>query len=944
MQSLQSMQPGFSAFKQNERLQPQVSMLSGIDGAPLMPDFSINNQFGGNPFTVGSGSANPFGLTAGAAAAAATLPAFGSSGGRSGGGMNGGAGATMAAAAEKFSSSAEKLASALGALTSALTGGGGGGMPGGVPGMPGPGGGGPGGLGGRIGGALLRAGGGISSAATGMLSLDTFNMTRSNNLLGNTQSLQFFNESFGGLGSANRQNMQQRLVLEAMNSGTGAGLQRAGMGMQILGGLSLVAAAGAAFIPGAQPASPFLAKFGLGALGAGGGAQVFGSMLEQNNVQMARARGFDTSSPEYQAALREDQRLQTANRFSATAGAFTVSSFFAGRARFPGGEGAEAIYRAAADNRTAARAKIVAEVGQNTMIPMEQAALAHLGNVTTSPFAFRRFTFQDGDRTGLATGGFIRGRVRNGLFGGDLQENMTDFTGLMGSALGISNITAQNELQNIVAGQGFRGVMGDIMNGYSAIANPNLNHSAKFRRLKELGVDEAFVRPHRTQAFRFESDVAAQAGPMAPGDMPTGLAGRRFPTGEIRIASGERGRLAHGGVRIFRNVDGNIDQMVAAFTGGFAGGIDPAGDRFTHNGQNRHMRLSDIIAFRQAGFTDAEIGMAGQAGLGGSGASQFFSAADLLGEANFMGLRGGAAQRFIQSRIGFVSGLTQRGINLQAITSAPSGFTAARPATFQLRDSIIRGGRNLQEFVQPGFFDDGGLGRNMAGSGAQLLGEINTIINQGRAQGLQSFMGANFGARAAELMSPSTTVAGKIRALGGGFASDILMSSLLAENGGSIHQAFRAAERMGPLSALRRLRAVGGEDRNFLMDAMTDLGFSSDTARMAIDSPMELQRLMQLRQKAAPGLMQSTASGIQAEVETQRAQNFDPVKFRTLKLTEQLKENSEINKLTLKQIYSLLKIAYKAQKRKRKQPVVEEPEVNIDEMTPQELDDADIDI
>lgn len=459
--------------------------------------------------------------------------------------------------------------------------------------------------------------------------------------------------------------------------------------------------------------------------------------------------------------------------------------------------------------------------------------------------------------------------------GGEFTENFTDYTGVLGSALGVGNLEGANILQNIVSAQGFRGISGDIAAGYSAIANPNLKRSQISDIIRTQGVDRAFGRPTRSMIGDLLGQNVAFAAAANPGSMRVDMSG-------------------------FRSIRGNADAMALAYAG-----------------QNITSNLSDVVAYKQAGFTDAAIGAAFSVGRGGSNMGGFISGASLLGEANFLGLRGAAAQQYIESRVGFGSGLAAQGINLMAGT-AGGGFTAGREARFRTR---VAAGQpsNLDRFFQPAFGEAGG------DAGNQLLGEIATIVNRGRTAHLASFMGTNYYARAQELTSQSRSVMGSLRGMTGNFANDILTASLLAESGGSISGAFRKAERLGPLSALKRLRAVGGTDRGFLEDALIGLGYSSDTAKMALDSPMELQELMQKRQIGATRLMSTTAAGIQAEVETQRAQRFDPVKFRTLKLTEMLQENSEASKLSLDAIYNFLKSRFGGTSRRRQQANTPDP-------------------
>jgi len=898
--NLQQQQAGFSAFKANERLQPQISALTGIDGAPQLPDFSSSNQFGGNPFNRGSGAGgNPFALSPGAASAAAALPAFGGMGG--GGSMGGGnIGSVMGQAAQKIAASADKLTAAIEKLTSALTGGGG---PG-APGRPG-----PGAPGRRMPrGSAMQAGmsfagnalGAIANTALGINSIMMDQQGFALDSMGLDLAAQERGQAMGGMGNFHRQNTRQKMIKDAMRDSSGHGMK---MGGQIGMGLGALALGAAAFI--AAPITGGTSLLGLSALGlasVGGAAAVGGSVMMsagdqqiRRDAQKARDEGMDANDPRIQAATALDKKEFVAQRSRAIAGTTSVAGFFSAMAQFPGGEGADAIYRGAANNRVAMRARVTSEIGMKTMIPMEQAALGHLANITVRADRQSAFTYSAGGRIGLATGGMVNGKIRNGLFGGEIEENMTDFTGLMGQALGISALQGSRSLQSIVSGQGFRGIAADALNGYSTIANPNLTRAEIVKQFEADGVNKTFNRPPRMRDLAMSTEEIIRSN-MRDQDTES-LAERRAAVAanlsgaSTSILSSKRRTL------MSANLIGDpaADMALALF--GASSGVAMGAQ------QNARMGLTEIIAARQMGFSDQTIGMAASSGRGGMNGG-FMTGAQLIAEANFLGLRGGAAQQHIQGRIGFGAGLAQRGINLREVGSN-SGFAFGTRGEIQ----ILQNGQATGEtIVQEAFTSQGN----------QLMGEINTIINRGRAAGLSSFGGANFQARAQELMQPSGRVLSKLGGLTGGFASDMLMSALLLETDGNISQARGKAETMGPLGALKRLRAIGGNDRRFLMDAMTDMGFSFDTARMAIDSPMELQNLPGRSQRANLQLMSTTAAGIQAEAETQRAQRFDAEKFRTLKMAEMLKENGEATKLSIDNIFEFLKTTFGPQKKKKK--------------------------
>ena len=844
-----------------------------------LPDFSMNNQFQGNPMARASSglggsptsfAANPFGMTGGAAAASANLPTFG---GATGGG--GGAGSAIASSAAKIVASNEKLVAALNNLASKLGGGGGGGKPG----MPGA----PGGGGGRL--TLGSVGMGASAAFAGISAsygFGTQQMGLQANAMAAANQETYFNQGMGGLGSSFRSMGVNQSVANAKRDSSGNTVSGIGAGTMALGGLATLGGVLAAPFTGG--ASLTVAGYGLATMGVGGGLMTGGNMAANRAAEEARIKGQDKNSAEYQAALEKDRLNFNAKAGGAVRGTTSVGQYYNALSQFPGGEGASAIQRASRYKRTAARFNLMSSVGNNTIIPMEQAGFEFMANVSMHSGRYTRFLDDQG-----------RANMHDFLGGQD--ASVTSMSGLFGNALGMSNITATQEMNAIVSGQGFRGIEHTQLNGSidRALMRPkNARQRKNLRRIIKAGdPDGLLVRgvtdtPFNTDGV-FQQDHIAEMAASPHATAAANMTG----AGQRQIDAYDRAPA-----RLLRSNRGYaVDQDV------LASGTNDYRDNASlrRSNHNRAMGINEVINARQRGFSASLIGLAGQIGRGGMGGLHSAGGSDLINEAAYMDLRGAGAQQHIQGRLDFFSKMAASGFN-----PSSGGFNmyAGRDAQIGLR------GPGTPMLFQRGFSD----------TQMQMEGEINTVINRGRARRLQSFMGGNFGARAGEMRGFAESGAQGIKGILGGFGNDVLMASVLAENNGDIAGSMRTMHGMGPLSARNRFMKAGLSGQG-LRDALLSLpGMSPDTVDTILESPDRLENLSQKRRSTLGSMAEKSAGGAKAEKEIQRMEAFNHNTFRMMTAAEANKEANETSKTTLGNIEKFLKDTFNKQKAKKAPP------------------------
>ena len=843
-----------------------------------LPDHSRNNQFQGSPMAQASSGlggsptsfgANPFGMSGGAAAASANLPSFGGGGAMGGGG---GAGSAIASSAAKIVASNEKLVAALNNLASKMGGGG----PG-QPGMPSPGGGGGGGglglgsaFGGSIGkglGALAAVsaiGGMASSATSAMMSPGIMRAQQgafnASNSLAQTQAS--FNIMSAGASMGGMQSTFTNLEANAASARAGAG----GRGASLMNeGMSSLGSTFAMFGP----------------LSSAHNAVAQARIAEGKNVreqEMANARqkvldkGFSA----------KDVEIFNASAKGAVRGTTNVSQFFQARAAFPGSEGANAIHRASRFKRTAAAFGILSSIGNDTIQPMEQAGFEFMANV--SMHSGRYSKFMD-----------AQGRINVKKFLGGDDASVTSMSGLFGNALGMSNITATQEMNSIAAAQGFRGIEHTQLNG--KINRALMSNTKKLRATIEAGdPDGLLVRGVRNLRI-LGPGQAERPGIFMQDELAT-MAASPFASSESNM-SGAFDRQAAAYRRSpleFTSYGSLTDRNVLA--AGTNDLRDPA--LLRRNNHNRAMGIDEVINARQRGFSASTVGMAGQIGRGGMGGMHSAGGADLLNEAAFLDLRGAGAQQHIQGRLDFFSKMSAGGFNPRS-----GGFNMESGGLAQI--GLIGGGA-------PMLFQ-----RAFSNNQMQMEGEINTVINRGRARRLQSFMGGNFGNRASEMRGFAESGAQGIKGILGGFGQDVLMASVLAENDGDIAGSMRTMHEMGPISARNRFKAAGFEGQG-LRDALLSLpGMTPDTVDTILEAPNRLENLGQKKRATLSSMAEKSVGGAKAEKEIQRMEAFNSNTFRMMTAAEANKEANEISRTTLGDIRDFLKETFSKGKKKAKE-------------------------
>lgn len=857
-----------------------------------LPDFSMNNQFQGNPMARASSglggsptsfAANPFGMTGGAAAASANLPTFG--GGMGGGG--GGAGSAIASSAAKIVASNEKLVAALNNLASKL--GGGGDKPG-MPQSPGGGGGGKGSL------TLGSVGMGVSAAFAGVSAsygFGTQQMGLQANAMAAANQETYFNQGMGGLGSSFRSMGVNQAVANAKRDSSGNTVSGIGAGTMALGGLATLGGVLAAPFTGG--ASLTVAGYGLATMGVGGAAMAGGNSITNRAAEEARIKTQDKNSPEYQAALERDRLNFIARAGGAVRGTTSVAQYYNALSQNPGGEGASAIQRASRYKRTAARFNLMSSIGNNTIAPMEQAGFEFMANVSMRTGRYSRFMDK-------------QGRINAGGDGGMLDINeegsVLEMSAAFGSTLGIGNIQATREMNAIASGQGFRGIEHTVVAGENAILNPQTRAERRYRKKvfnKTIRAGDPKGILLRGLAEPLDGDGSIGA---FQGEILGAIAARPHATAADNMNGAARRQLdAYGRAPLPLISSGSgLDQdILAAGTNDFR---DPASLR--RNNHNRAMGLDVVLNARQRGFSVSTIGLAGQIGRGGMGGMHSAGAGDLLNEAAYLDLRGAGAQQHIKGRIEFFSKMAASGFNPRS-----GGFNMAVGGSAEI--GLM--GPGAPTLFQRGFGPDQ----------MQMEGEINTVINRGRARRLQSFMGGNFGNRASEMRGFAESGAQGIKGILGGFGNDVLMASVLAENDGDVAASMRQMYSMGPITARNKFRAAGFSGQG-LRDALLSLpGMTPDTVDTILEAPNRLENLSQKQRATLGSMAEKSVGNAKAEKEIQRMESFNHNTFRMMTAAEANKEANEISKATLGNIEEFLKETFSSGKKKKKQPPTPAP-------------------
>ena len=855
-----------------------------------LPDFSRNNQFQGNPMSQASSglggsptsfAANPFSMTGGAAAASANLPSFG--GGQMGGG-GGGAGSAIASSAAKIVASNEKLVAALNNLASKL----GGGQPGQQPGAPGPGGpSGPGGmgLGGAFGGAIGKGMGAMAavgvignmagSLTTSIMSPGVMRAQQGAFNQGNSlaQSQAGFNIMSAGLSMGGMQTTFASLEANRAAARVGAGGRGAALMNEGMTDLS----SGFARLGPLSSAHNALAQSRI--------AQ--GQALRDSEMAKARQDVLDAGPSD------KDIAIFNASARGAVAGTTSISSYFQGRAAFPGSKEASAVQRATRFKRTARQFALLSQIGNETIQPMEQAGFEFMANVSMHSGRYTRFLDSNG-----------RANMREFLGGDD--ASVTSMSGLFGNALGMSNITATQEMNSIVGAQGFRGIEHTQLNGMidrSLMRPRNARERRSLRSIIRAGdPDGRLIRGVRNLRIRGPGQ-AERPGIFMQDELAT-MAATPFPTAESNMNGAfARQAAAYGRAPLEFTSYGNMTDLnvLAAGTNDIR---DPA--LLRRNNHNRAMGIDEVINARQRGFSASTIGLAGQIGRGGMGGMHSAGGADLLNEAAFLDLRGAGAQQHIQGRINFFSKMAASGFN-----PATGGFTMESGGLAQI--GLIGAGAPM--LFQRGF----------SNNQMQMEGEINTVINRGRARRLQSFMGGNFGNRAGEMRSFAESGAAGIKGILGGFGQDVLMAGVLADNDGDIAASMRQMHSMGPITARNRLQQAGFSGQG-LRDALLSLeGMSPDTVDTILGAPNRLENLSQKRRNTISSMGEKTVGAAKAEKEIQRMEAFNHNTFRMMTAAEANKEANEVSKNKLASIEAFLKETFSTGKKKKKPPTPSAP-------------------
>jgi hypothetical protein len=885
---MQRQQSGFTALD---------SLRNNAAGLKL-PDFSRNNQFQGNPMAQASSGlggsptsfgANPFGMSGGAAAASANLPSFGGAGSSMGGG-GGGAGAAIASSAAKIVASNEKLVAALNNLASKLGGGkkspgGGGGGGGGQPSQrqkqrP---------FGGKFSMNALGQAVGMAVTGTGaMIDFDTQQMGFQANAMAAQNQEVFFKQSLGGMGSQFRSMGVNQNVANAKRDSAGNIVSGVGAGTMMLGGLAVIG--GLAAAPFTAGTSLTVSGYGLGAMGIGGSASMLGNKIVSNAGEAARVESNDQNSAEYQRRLAQDREIFTAGARGAVRGSTNVGQYFQGRASFSGGEGANAVSRAARFKRKGRQFSLLASIGNELMMPMEQAGFEFMANVSMRTGRYSRFMDPQGRINTSGDGGLL-----------DINEegSVLEMSAAFGSTLGIGNVQATKEMNAIASAQGFRGIEHNVVAGENAILNPITR--AERRRRKRLFKKTIRAGDPDGILIRGLSEPTDGAGSIGAfqGEILAGMAANPHANAADNMTGAAARQLAAYGRAPLKLISSGttLDQdVLASGTNDFR---DPVSLR--RNNHNRAMGLDTVLNARQRGFSAATIGLAGQIGRGGMGGMHSADAKDLINEAAFLDLRGAGAQQHIKGRLEFFSKMSEGGFNPRS-----GGFTMAVGGNAE----IGLNGPGAPTLFQRGFSADQ----------MQMEGEINTVINRGRARRLQSFMGGNFGNRANEMRQFAEKGTSGIKGILGGFGEDVLMASVLAENDGDIAGSMRTMHEMGPLSARRRFKAAGFSGKG-LRDALLSLpGMTPDTVDTILQSPDRLENLSQKERTTLGAMAEKSVGGAKAEKEIQRMENFNKLTFRMMTAAEANKEANEISKATLKDIEAFLKDTFSpAPKKKAKE-------------------------
>ena len=613
-------------------------------------------------------------------------------------------------------------------------------------------------------------------------------------------------------------------------------------------------------------------------------------------AQQARARNLESEGRNKQRQDVANAQMNALNRgvsptdiaiFNASArgavrGTSNVSQYFQGRAAFPGSEGASAINRASRFKRTAAAFSILSSVGSDTIQPMEKAGFEFMANVSMHSGRYSKFMDAQG-----------RINVRDFLGGDD--ASVTSMSGLFGNALGMSNITATQEMNSIAAAQGFRGIEHTQLNGN--INRSLMSNTKKLRATIRAGDPEGLLVRGVRNLRIIGPGQSARPGIFMQDELAEMAASSFNSSSSNMTGAFERQAAAYRRSPLEFTSYGSLTDrnVLAAGTNDLR---DPS--LLRRNNHNRAMGIDEVINARQRGFSASTVGLAAQIGRGGMGGLHSAGGADLLNEAAFLDLRGAGAQQHIQGRLDFFSKMSAGGFNPRT-----GGHTMESGGLAQI--GLIGPGAPM--LFQRGF----------SNNQMQMEGEINTVINRGRARRLQSFMGGNFGNRASEMRGFAESGAQGIKGILGGFGQDVLMASVLAENDGDIAGSMRTMHEMGPLSAKRRFKAAGFQGKG-LRDALLSLkGMTPDTVDTILDSPDRLENLSQKRRATLSSMAEKSVGGAKAEKEIQRMEAFNQNTFRMMTAAEANKEANEISKVTLGNIEDFLKETFSKGSKKAKQ-------------------------
>jgi hypothetical protein len=826
-----------------------------------MPDFSNGNPFGGNIAgqalmannLLGGNNTSPFSMSSGAAAASA-LP-FGG-GGFAGGG--GGVGGALNAAASKIEASNNRLIAALDKLSNAV----GGGMSGGLGSGAFAGGGGRGlnigGLNNRLLAANARSGdvtgmqgdlfGGFAAPSAGPAGGFSAGQMRAGAMaMAAIPALSGIGSGMGGMFGATAAAARNRGLLNASIAGESTAFQNISIAeqQQRIAGQGQIASSiggGLMAIGGGMAMTGIGAPIGLGLMAAGALTSIITGGVTSARQGNVRA---DAKS------IAEDRALTSARRAMATAGANTLADVYSAKAQFSDPRGSGLTYA-----RRASKIRMAADIAQNTIIPLEQEVLPFFGNVRFENALDTQYVNDEGQ---LIMGG-RNNKTKSyfsGLIGGDIDTSMTSTTNVLAMGLGYTNVEASRTLVGIVKGQGFRGIFSDIAAG-------RMDRSKR----KAGKISTAFRPTQSSYADYLRTSGRTFGRTLSPSD-------DMFSYGEDVMAD-----------HAVMNAAGDIigaESYVAAGLSRMAG-------------TNLSSGVGFIGGALQAGFDASTIGAAlglGRRGVGITGTQNNYGES-VLRQADFMGLRGGAAQSFISATTNFIGGRAARGFAMQFDTSPMAyGMQSHRGRLGIIQDVSTANGR----------FTYGQL------TGSQIIDQANTFINYGKRAGLDYFYGAEGIAAAGRVQGNVDSLHGRFKGMLGGFGKDVLFASVLQKTG-SISQAMKAVEGgmgVGDAGAMILDRLGTGRAGMLGLLSLDDVTTSDAAVMMQMYKGGTLEGAMEKTIKFSEKASQGTASATRAEKETNRARNFDRALFRQIAVQEEILEESKLSTLTLKEILAALK-------------------------------------